>query len=78
MKTYRLALIGFGNVGQGLAQILQKDTKELKLKYGAEIKIVAVCDLQKGSIYDPEGLDPALLLENHFRGKKPGKHSRRT
>ena len=69
MKTYRLALIGFGNVGQGLAQILQKDTKELKLKYGAEIKIVAVCDLQKGSVYDPEGLDPALLLETISEGK---------
>ena len=69
MKIYRLALIGFGNVGQGLAQILQKDAEELKQKFGAEIKIVAVSDMLKGSIYDPEGLDPALLLETAAAGK---------
>ncbi len=29
MQTYRLALIGFGNVGQGFAQILQDDAEKL-------------------------------------------------
>ena len=63
MKTYRLALIGFGNVGQGLAQILRDRGQELGQRYGATFQIVAVCDILQGSLYDPAGLDPALLLQ---------------
>jgi homoserine dehydrogenase len=68
METYRLALIGFGNVGQGLAQILRDRAQELGQRYGATFQIVAVCDFLQGSLYDPVGLDPAMLLqavENH-------------
>ncbi len=60
MNTYKLALIGFGNVGQGLTQILRDlDFSE----QGAKFTIVAVCDLLKGSVYNPAGLNPAQLLE---------------
>lgn len=62
MKRYRLAMIGFGNVGQGLAQILRERGEELSERYDAEFQIVAVSDLLKGSVYDPQGLDPAALL----------------
>lgn len=63
MHTYRLALIGFGNVGQGLAQILRDRGDDLAARFGADIRIVAVSDLLKGSLHDPDGLDPALLLD---------------
>jgi homoserine dehydrogenase len=63
MRTYRLALIGFGNVGQGFAQILSERGAAIAQETGAEFKIVAVSDLLKGSLYDPQGLDPAVLLE---------------
>lgn len=62
MNTYRLALIGFGNVGQGFAEILSKNGEELAQRYGAQFQIVAVSDLLKGSVYDPQGIDPAVLL----------------
>ncbi len=62
MKTYRLALIGFGNVGQGFAQILQEDGDKLAQKYDARFQIVAVSDLKKGSLYEPDGLNNAALL----------------
>jgi len=62
MKTYRLALIGFGNVGQGLAQILRDHGQELGQRYSVMFQIVAVCDFLQGSLYDPAGLDPADLL----------------
>ncbi len=62
MKTYRLAMIGFGNVGQGLAQILRDHGGDIARRHGAQFQIVAVSDLLKGSVYDPEGLDPAELL----------------
>ena len=68
MVTYRLALIGFGNVGQGFAEILQQRGNELAETFGAQFAIVAVSDLLKGSIYDPEGLNPADLLATVRQG----------
>ena len=62
METYRLALIGFGNVGQGLAQILRDRGAALEEQFGLRLQIVAVSDLLKGSLYDPAGLDAAALL----------------
>ena len=61
---YKLAIIGFGNVGQGLAKILKDKYSFLKEKFGVDISIVAVCDLYKGSLADPKGIDPAMLLEH--------------
>ncbi len=61
MQTYKLALIGFGNVGQGFAQILLD--KNYATEFGVNFEIVAVCDLLKGSVYDPNGLDTARLLK---------------
>ena len=63
-KQYKLAIIGFGNVGQGLAKILVDRQGLLEEKFGLKILIVAVCDLHKGSIADPEGLDPGELLSH--------------
>lgn len=63
MHTYRLAMIGFGNVGQGFTQILRDEGTDLAQQVGARFQIVAVSDLLKGSVHDPRGLDPAALLE---------------
>jgi homoserine dehydrogenase len=62
MHTYRLALIGFGNVGQGLAQILADRGNLYADRFGAYLKIIAVSDLLYGRICDPDGLDPAVML----------------
>jgi len=61
---YNLALIGFGNVGQGLAEILAEKALLLRDKFDADIRIVAICDLDKGSIADPSGFDPQALLDH--------------
>jgi homoserine dehydrogenase len=63
MQTYRLALIGFGNVGQGFAQILRDYNAQYEKEFGAIFIITAVSDLQKGSLYNPDGLNPAELLK---------------
>lgn len=60
---HKLALIGFGVVGQGLARILHDKHEELKRKYGFECSIVAVSDLNKGSACKADGLDIEKLLE---------------
>ena len=63
-KQYKLAIIGFGNVGQGLAQIISEKHEFLLQHFGVDITIVAVCDLLKGSVADPCGLDAQTLLES--------------
>jgi homoserine dehydrogenase len=79
MKIYRLALIGFGNVGQGLVQILRDRGHDLTQRYGAQFQIVAVSDFLKGSLYNPAGLDPAQLLaanenDGHLRNLEAPHH----
>ncbi|OUR59585.1 homoserine dehydrogenase [Colwellia sp. 39_35_sub15_T18] len=63
-KLYKLAIIGFGNVGQGLAKILSDKHTLLNERFGVDIRIVAVCDLYKGSVADSDGLDPKMLLNS--------------
>jgi len=69
MKTYRMALIGFGNVGQGFTQIIADKGDDIARQFGVEIKIVAVSDIQKGNLYNPGGLDPQALLQAVSNGK---------
>lgn len=63
MRTFRVALIGFGNVGQGFAQILLEQDHELARQFQVDFKIVAVSDFLKGSIYNPDGFAPVDLLD---------------
>jgi homoserine dehydrogenase len=58
----RLALIGFGNVGQGFAEILVEKGDDLARRYGLQLQIIAVSDFLKGSVYNPQGLDLVGLL----------------
>ncbi|MBN1438366.1 MAG: homoserine dehydrogenase [Anaerolineales bacterium] len=63
MRTYRLAIIGFGNVGQGLAQILNEQGDLLRQQFGVNVRITAVSDIRLGSVYHPAGLAPQTLLD---------------
>ncbi|WP_078408797.1 homoserine dehydrogenase [Priestia abyssalis] len=60
--AHKLAFIGFGVVGQGLAEILRDKKEALKQDEGFESEIVAISDLMKGSIYHPNGLDIDTVL----------------
>jgi homoserine dehydrogenase len=64
MKKYKLAIIGFGNVGQGLSKIISQKRALLNENFNIDLSIVAVCDLHKGSVADPLGLDPETLLSD--------------
>ncbi len=61
-QLYRLALIGFGAVGQGLARILRDHGARIAEQYGARFQITAVATRTRGSLVNPEGYDPAALL----------------
>lgn len=59
----RIAIIGFGVVGQGLVEILRDKGEALRQQNALDIQVVAVCDTAKGAVYHPQGLNPALLLQ---------------
>ena len=65
----KLAIIGFGNVGQGLAQILKDNKGFYKDNFKCEFTIVAISDLYKGSLYNPNGLNISELLQTTSKGK---------
>ena len=67
IQTVRLGLVGFGNVGQGLAQILKESGTEYIQTFGLDLKIVAVVDALKGNVYDSKGLDAGVLLDKIAR-----------
>ncbi len=58
----KLALIGFGNVGQGLASILRDKGAD----YG--LQVVAVVTGSRGVLYHPDGLDVVALLDTIAMG----------
>jgi len=58
----KIALIGFGTVGQGLAEILLEHGERIEQETGAGFTVVAVSDFLKGSVYNPRGLDLSALL----------------
>ncbi|NPV87169.1 MAG: homoserine dehydrogenase [Anaerolineae bacterium] len=62
MQQVRLGLVGFGNVGQGLAHILRDYAAAYEQKFGVRFVITAVADMRLGCVYHPQGLDLAALL----------------
>jgi homoserine dehydrogenase len=59
----KIALIGFGNVGQGLAQILRDRATDLEAEYGFRGTLVAVATRSRGTLVYPDSLSPAALLD---------------
>ncbi|CAN5780769.1 homoserine dehydrogenase [soil metagenome] len=57
----RLVLVGFGNVGQGVARSLASNP-EILAHHGLVVRLTGVVDPRFGAVADPEGLDPEHLL----------------
>lgn len=72
----RIACIGFGTVGQGLAEILLHKREELNVRYGYEYDWVAISDPLYGTVYDPKGLDIAAYLAKAKEKKRFDTHLR--
>lgn len=64
----KIALIGFGNVGQGLAQILCEKAAVLQESHGFTPQVVAVATGRRGTLYHPDGLNLEALLVAASRG----------
>jgi homoserine dehydrogenase len=59
----KIALIGYGTVGQSFAELIQDKREDLASLYGVDAEIVAISGRSKGSIYDPDGLDLEQINE---------------
>jgi homoserine dehydrogenase len=62
MAHYRLALIGFGNVGQALAELLMRKQDELWQAHQIEWSVVAIVTGSHGSAVNPQGIDLSEAL----------------
>ncbi len=60
MKTVCCSILGFGAIGQGVAEVLLMK-KEYLESIGLEVKVVAVVD-SKGATVNPQGVDLADCL----------------
>jgi homoserine dehydrogenase len=65
----RLLFLGFGTVGQGLAELLLAKRDELKKRYGLDWKVTGIADTLKGSAYDPKGIDLGKALAMAAKGE---------
>jgi homoserine dehydrogenase len=65
----RLLLIGFGTVGQGLAELLLAKKTELIETHAADLRVTGIADMLKGSAYDAGGIDLATALDMVTRGE---------
>jgi homoserine dehydrogenase len=66
---YKLALLGFGNVGRSLGELLLRKQDELKETYGITFSVVGIATGSKGRAIDPAGLDLVKVLEAFKTGK---------
>ena len=59
---YKLAFLGFGNVGKALAKLLLKKEDELKQRYDLTFTVTGISTGKHGSAINPNGIDLAQAL----------------
>lgn len=57
MPHYRLALLGFGNVGRALARLLLRKRDDLRSDYGLAFIVTGIATGKHGTAIDPNGID---------------------
>ena len=57
MKTLKLCMIGFGNVGQKVSELLLDKKDWLRETYDYDVIVTGIAGRSKGSLVDPDGID---------------------
>ncbi len=63
MKTYRIALLGFGNVGQAFARLLLRKGDILAHDYDITVSITGIATAHHGAVIQPQGIDIEQALK---------------
>ncbi len=66
----KLLFIGFGTVGQGLAELILEKEAQLLKDFGFKYSVVGISDELKGSLLKKDGLDLRQALEKTKAGEK--------
>lgn len=69
MTHYKLALLGFGNVGQAFAELLKKKEAELSSRYQVTFSISGIATRRHGAAVDPQGINLAQAISLIERGQ---------
>lgn len=65
-----IGIIGLGTVSRGFLEILEQKTDWITQKFGNDIKVVAVKDIARGNMYNPQGININELLKKLNNGEK--------
>ncbi len=65
---YRLAFLGFGNVGRALAHLLEDKRAELESQYGITFQVTGIATGRHGRVISPEGLDARAAAQRLAAG----------
>lgn len=65
----KLLFVGFGTVGQGLAELILEKEEQLKKDFGLKYSVVGISDELKGSLLNKDGLDLGRALTSAKAGK---------
>jgi homoserine dehydrogenase len=63
MALYKLALLGFGNVGRAFAHLLLRKRAELKQRYDVSFVVTGISTRKHGNVVNPSGVDLTGALE---------------
>ena len=63
MSDFKIAMLGFGNVGRELATILLEKDADVRKRYGRGISVTAITTNSRGTLYDPAGIDLKRALK---------------
>jgi homoserine dehydrogenase len=62
LKNYKIALVGFGNVGQALLRLLEVKQGVLRSEFGFSTSVTGIATLRHGMAINPDGIDPEAAL----------------
>lgn len=77
MSHYRLAFLGFGNVGRALARLLLEKRVEILEGYGITFDITGIATARHGMVVEPDGLEIQQALDLVEKGYPLNSLSRR-
>jgi homoserine dehydrogenase len=75
MRTVRVGLVGFGNVGQALADLLEQRADVLYRRYHVDISVTGIATARHGTIIAPDGVDlprTVAAIEDDPGARLPG------
>lgn len=75
MPHYKLAFLGFGNVGKALAKLLLNKQDDIEKKTGVTFSVTGIATGSRGIAVDPDGLDLNQVLALLEDGKPLIPHS---